>query len=112
MDSRSNLHVSRMKLEANLMCDEVDELPQEETPEPRLFTLTEPEGTRRELDPVLIEAMDCRRKLSGLDTELAAVAARIMRMGGVLRPHEKLSLVRKEQTRLDHKLKAALDQIR
>ncbi|HXJ46092.1 MAG TPA: DUF2203 domain-containing protein [Candidatus Dormibacteraeota bacterium] len=93
------------------MADEDDDLPQEETPEPRLFTLTEAERTRRELEPVLIEAMDCRRKLSGLDTELAAVAARIMMMGGVLVPHEKLSLVRKEHTRLAQNLKSALDQI-
>ena len=87
------------------MADEDDELPQEETPEPRLFTLTEAERTRRELEPVLIEAMDCRKKLSGLDTELSAVAARIMMMGGVLVPHEKLSLVRKEHTRLAQNLK-------
>jgi hypothetical protein len=49
--------------------------------------------------------------LSGLDTELAAVAARIMMMGGILVPHEKLSLVRKEHTRLAQLLKSALDQI-
>jgi len=47
------------------MADEDDELPQEETPEPRLFTLTEAERTRRELEPVLIEAMDCRRSCLG-----------------------------------------------
>ena len=37
------------------MADEDDEIPQEETPEPRLFTLTEAERTRRELEPILIE---------------------------------------------------------
>ncbi len=93
------------------MADEDDEIPQEETPEPRLFTLTEAERTRRELEPILIEAMDCRKKLSGLDAELGAVAARIMMMGGVLVPHEKLSLVRMEHTRLAQSLKSALDQI-
>ena len=93
------------------MADEDDEPPQEETPEPRLFTLTEAERTRKELEPVLIEAMDCRKKLSGLDAELSAVAARIMMMGGVLVPHEKLSLVRQEHTRLVQSLKSALDQI-
>jgi hypothetical protein len=93
------------------MADEDDELPQDETPEPRLFTLTEAERTRKELEPVLIEAMDCRKKLSGLDAELSAVAARIMMMGGVLVPHEKLSLVRNEHTRLLQILKSSLDQI-
>ena len=93
------------------MADEDDELPQEETPEPRLFTLTEAERTRRELEPVLIEAMDCRRKLSGLDTELAAVAARIMMMGGVVVPYESLAKLRREHTRLAESLKSSLDRI-
>lgn len=93
------------------MADEDDELPQDETPEPRLFSLTEAERTRQELEPVLIEAMECRKKLSGLDAELSAVAARIMMMGGMLVPHDKLSLVRLEHTRLVQNLKSALDQI-
>jgi hypothetical protein len=93
------------------MAEEDDDLPQDETPEPRLFSLTEAERTRRELEPVLIEAMECRKKLSGLDAELSAVAARIMMMGGILVPHDKLSLVRMEHTRLVQNLKSALDQI-
>src|SRR5215467_16148160 len=101
----------RPKNTGKLMADEDDELPEEETPEPRLFTLTEAERTRKELEPVLIEAMDCRKKLSGLDAELSAVAARIMMMGGMLVPHDKLSLVRMEHTRLAQSLKSALDQI-
>ncbi len=74
------------------MSDRDDELPQDETPEPeqRLFTLTEAERTRRELEPFLVEAMECRKKLSGLDNDLSAVAARIMMMGGVIVPYEKL----------------------
>ena len=93
------------------MAEEDDDLPQDETPEPRLFSLTEAERTRRELEPVLIEAMECRKKLSGLDAELSAVAARIMMMGGILVPHDKLSLVRMEHTRLAQNLRSALDQI-
>jgi hypothetical protein len=93
------------------MADEDDELPQDENPEPRLFSLTEAERTRQELEPVLIEAMECRKKLSGLDAELSAVAARIMMMGGILVPHDKLSLVRMEHTRLAQSLKSALDHI-
>jgi hypothetical protein len=93
------------------MADEDDELPQDEIPEPRLFSLTEAERTRQELEPVLIEAMECRKKLSGLDAELSAVAARIMMMGGMLVPHDKLSLVRQEHSRLVQNLKSALDQI-
>src|SRR5216684_1811402 len=75
------------------MADEDDDdQDQDETPEPpqRLFTLTEAERARQELEPFLVEAMDSRKKLSGLENELAAVAARIMMMGGVLVPYEKL----------------------
>ncbi len=79
------------------MADEDDDdQDQDETPEPpqRLFTLTEAERARQELEPFLVEAMDSRKKLSGLENELAAVAARIMMMGGVLVPYEKLAAVR------------------
>ena len=93
------------------MAEEDDELPQEENQEPRLFTLTEAERARKELEPFLIEAMDCRKKLSGLDMELSAVAARIMMMGGVLVPYEKLAKVRLEHTQLLQGLKSALDHI-
>jgi hypothetical protein len=84
------------------MADQDDEFPQDENPEPaqRLFTLTEAERTRRELEPFLVEAMECRKKLSGLDNDLSAVAARIMMMGGVLVPYEKLARLRLEHTKL------------
>ena len=95
------------------MADEDDELPQDETPEPeqRLFTLTEAERARRELEPFLVEAMECRKKLSGLDNDLSAVAARIMMMGGVMVPYEKLATLRREHTRLAESLKSSLDRI-
>jgi hypothetical protein len=94
------------------MADEDDELPQDE-PEPpsRLFTLTEAERARQQLEPILIEAMDCRKKLSRLDQDLSAVAARIMMMGGVIVPYEKLAKVRLEHNQLAGSMKSALDRI-
>jgi len=90
-----------------------DDQDQDETPEPpqRLFTLTEAERTRQELEPFLVEAMDSRKKLSGLDNELSAVAARIMMMGGVIVPYEKLAAVRMEHNQLGEILKSALNRI-
>src|SRR5216684_3577933 len=85
------------------MADEDDDdQDQDETPEPpqRLFTLTEAERARQELEPFLVEAMDSRKKLSGLENELAAVAARIMMMGGVIVPYEKLAAVRMQHNQL------------
>jgi len=96
------------------MADEDDDdQEQDETPEPpqRLFTLTEAERTRQELEPFLVEAMDSRKKLSSLESELSAVAARIMMMGGVIVPYDKLAAVRMEHTQLSEILKSALNRI-
>jgi len=95
------------------MADEDDDQEQDESPDPpqRLFTLTEAERTRQELEPFLVEAMDSRKKLSGLESELSAVAARIMMMGGIIVPYDKLAAVRMEHTQLSEILKSALNRI-
>jgi hypothetical protein len=96
------------------MADE-DDQNQDQDPEPepeqRLFTLTEAERARRELEPFLLEAMDCRKKLAGLETDLSAVSARITMMGGVVVPYEKLATLRLEHEHLAETLKAALHRI-
>src|ERR1700752_1118338 len=95
------------------MADEDDEQNRDDSPEaePRLFTLTEAERVRKELEPFLVEAMDCRKKLSGLETDLSAVSARIMMMGGVIVPYEKLAALRAEHHQLAQSLKTALNRI-
>src|SRR4029077_12254843 len=96
------------------MADEDDDdQEQDETPEPpqRVFTLTEAERARQELEPFLVEAMDSRKKLSGLENQLTAVSARIMMMGGVLVPYEKLAAVRMEHNQLSESLKTAVGRI-
>src|SRR6266436_901666 len=95
------------------MADEDDEQNQDDSPEPeqRLFTLTEAERARKELEPFLVEAMDCRKKLAGLETDLTAVSARITMMGGVIVPYEKLATLRVEHQQLAETLKSALDRI-
>lgn len=93
--------------------DDQDDQEQDETPEPpqRLFTLTEAERTRQELEPFLVEAINSRKKLSGLENELTAVSARIMMMGGIIVPYDKLAAVRMEHTQLSEILKSALNRI-
>ena len=95
------------------MAYEDDDPEQDDAPEPphRLFTLTEAERARKELEPFLVEAMDCRKKISDLENTLAAVAARIMMMGGVLVPYEKLATLRAEHQQLSETMKSALDRI-
>jgi hypothetical protein len=75
------------------------------------FTLGEAERARKELEPVLVEAMDCRKRLSGLEDNLSAVSTRIMMMGGVLVPYQKLAELRVEQRQLAEALQAALERI-
>jgi hypothetical protein len=94
------------------MADE-DDQEKDETPEPeqRLFTLTQAERVRQELEPFLVEAMDCRKKLSGLEDDLSAVSTRIMMMGGVIVPYEKLAKLRMEHQQLQDNMKSALNRI-
>ena len=82
-----------------------------EEQEPKLFTLTEAERTRRELEPVLIEAIETQRKLAPLDGELGALAARIQWTGGMLVPYEQTARVRFERDRLTESLRSALEKI-
>jgi hypothetical protein len=95
------------------MADEDDEREQDESPEPprRLFTLTEAERARREIEPVLAEAMGCRKKLASLESDLSAVSSRIAMMGGVIVPYEKLAAVRLQHERLAETFSSALTQI-
>jgi hypothetical protein len=95
------------------MADEDDDPGPDETPEPpqRLFTLTEAERARQDLEPFLLEAISCRKKLSGLDEHFTAVSARIMMMGGILVPYETLAKLRAEHQQLTSTMKASLEKI-
>jgi hypothetical protein len=82
-----------------------------EEQEPKLFTLSEAERTRREVEPVLIEAINLRHKLAPLDEELTALAARIQLSGGLAVAYEAAARVRFERDRLAESLKVALQTI-
>jgi hypothetical protein len=82
-----------------------------EEQEQKLFTLTEAERTRRELEPVLIEAIEVRRKMAPLDEELSGIAARIQWTGGMVVAYEKAARLRFEHDRLAESLKSAVEKI-
>jgi hypothetical protein len=90
--------------------DEQDELPEAEPPQ-RLFSLTEAERTRLELEPFLIEAIDARKKVAELEQDLQAVSTRILMMGGVLVPYAKLAQKRMDHQTLADVMKSNLDKI-
>jgi len=83
----------------------------EEPNEQKLFTLTEAERIRREIEPVLIEAMDGRRRLGEMEESLARLANRIMVMGGLLVSYEKAGKLRAEHDRMIAVVKSALERI-
>ena len=85
-----------------------DDLPEEPQ---RLFTLTEAERTRRELEPFLLEAIGARKKLGALEEELTAVSTRILMMGGILVPYAKLAQKRMEHQALAEIMKTNLEKI-
>ena len=88
--------------------EEQDDLPE---PPQKIFTLTEAERTRQELEPFLVEAMGVRKKLSVLEQDLMAVSTRIMMMGGVLVPYAKLAEKRMEHQSLAEVMKTNLEKI-
>ena len=79
--------------------------------ESKLFSLTEADRLRSQIEPMLIEAMDTRRKLGELDEELGSLAERIQRSGGLLVSYEKTARVRLERNRLEESLRSSIERI-
>lgn len=83
-------------------------------PEPReerIFTLTEAERTRREVEPLLIEAMNSRRKLGEVDSQLAEIGSRIMLMGGIKVDYNHATKLRAQHNRMSNNLRESLEGI-
>ena len=80
-------------------------------PESRMFTLSEAESTRAEIESSLIEAMESRRRMVDLEATLLAQTERIVRMGGVSIPYEKAAATRLERDRVAASLQDAVDRI-
>jgi hypothetical protein len=79
--------------------------------ESKLFSLTEAERLRLQIEPMLIEAMETRRKLGELDEELGSLAEKIQRSGGLLVSYEKTARVRLERNRLEETLRSSIERI-
>jgi hypothetical protein len=83
----------------------------DEPNESKLFSLSEAERLRAQIEPVLIETIESRRKLAELDQELGALRERIMRSGGLLVSYDKTANRRLERNRLAGIIEAAIEQI-
>jgi hypothetical protein len=80
-------------------------------PHEKLFTLKEAEQTRREVEPILLEAMENRRKQLELAESLSEIVSRVVLMGGVQIPIERAARLRRDHDRLGALIRAALERI-
>ena len=79
--------------------------------DPKLFSLQEAERLRAQLEPLLIEAIELRRKLGELDEQLGGLAERIQRSGGLLVGYEAATRARLERNRVEASIRTALERI-
>jgi len=77
----------------------------------KLFSLQEAERLRAQLEPLLIEAIELRRKLGELDEQLGGLAERIQRSGGLLVGYEAAARARIERNRVEANIRATLERI-
>lgn len=77
----------------------------------KLFSLREAERLRAQLEPVLIEAIELRRKLEELDEKLGKLAERIQRSGGMMVAYEDAAKVRIERNNTEESIREALEKI-
>jgi hypothetical protein len=78
---------------------------------PRLFTLSEAESARGEVEPLLIEAIERRRRMVGIERRLGALADRIQRRGGLLVRYANAAKLRRDYEQIAREIKAALEHI-
>ena len=83
-------------------------MPDEES---KYFSLTEAERLRTQVEPILIEAMETRRKMAEFEQQLTAIAERIQRSGGLMVSYEKAAKARVERNRMEEAVQAALERI-
>src|ERR1700721_4029966 len=79
--------------------------------ESKYFSLTEAERLRARLEPILIEAMESRRKMSEVDDKISALAEKISRSGGLSVSYEKAAKRRLERNQLEQGIQSALERI-
>lgn len=79
--------------------------------ESKLFSLREAERVRVQLEPILIEAIESRRKLGDLDEKLGRLAERIQRSGGLMVSYEDAAKLRIERNSVEENVREALERI-
>jgi hypothetical protein len=79
--------------------------------EPKIFSLRDAERLRAEIEPILIDAIEARRKLNEIDEELGKLAERAQQSGGLMIAHDKAARQRLEHNQLAGAIQTALEKI-
>ncbi|HEV2289126.1 MAG TPA: DUF2203 domain-containing protein [Candidatus Acidoferrales bacterium] len=79
--------------------------------EQKLFSLSEAERTRAELEPVLLEAMEARRLMQAIDEKLGELGARIQMAGGMRFNYEVAAGQRLERNTYEKSVERAVEKI-
>ena len=77
----------------------------------KLFSLREAELLRVKVEPILIEAIESRRKLVEVEEQLGGLSERIHRSGGMLVSYEKAARQRVESNHHSAAIQGAIDRI-
>jgi len=83
----------------------------DEEREQKLFTLKEAERTRAEVEPILVEAIEKRRKQMNVAERLAEIGQRISFSGGMTISYDEAAELRLEHNNLLQSVKSALERI-
>jgi hypothetical protein len=78
---------------------------------PKFFSLAEAESLRAQLEPLLIEAIEARRKIDDVDEKLDELSERIQSSGGLLVPYENASKWRREHNHFASAIHSAVERI-
>ncbi|MFY9752684.1 MAG: DUF2203 domain-containing protein [Candidatus Acidiferrales bacterium] len=79
--------------------------------EAKNFSLTEAERLRVQIEPILIEAMESRRKMAEAEGQLRSLAEKIQRSGGMQISYENVAGMRMERNRLEDTIQEAVERI-
>lgn len=82
-----------------------------EEDEQRTFNLTEAERTRAEIEPVLLEAMDARRRAKAINEKMTELATQIQLSGGMRFDYQEAGQQRLEQNQLESSIAKAVEKI-
>jgi hypothetical protein len=77
----------------------------------RIFSLRDAERLRVEIEPILIDAIEARRRLNEIDEELGKLAERAQQSGGLMIAHDKAARQRLEHNRLAGAIQTAVEKI-